>query len=120
VKANDEADHTAHTYRREESGLLLQLESEPNPAKASEPAFSIAQAREVLREVERRFEAGTPFSHSPRGGARYLGQYLAHHGKMNRKAAEKLIADWMNNGVVTIEMCNRKANLSGLKVLQWI
>src|SRR4029077_5107392 len=32
VKANDEADHTAHTYRREESGLLLQLESEPNPA----------------------------------------------------------------------------------------
>ena len=77
VKANDEADHTAHTYRREESGLLVQLESEPHTGKSSEPTFSIAQAREILKEVDRRFEAGAPFSHSPRGGARYLGHYLA-------------------------------------------
>ena len=26
VKANDEADHSAHTYLREETGLLVQLE----------------------------------------------------------------------------------------------
>ena len=76
VKANDEADHSAHTYRREESGLLVQFESEPQSDKSSEPTFSKDQAREVLKEVERRFEVGAPFSHSHNGGARYLVHYL--------------------------------------------
>lgn len=118
VKANDEADHDAHTYTREETGLLVQLETEPNAA--SEPAFTAAQAHEVLKEIERRFEAGTPFSHSPRGGPRYLGVYLTQHAKMNRKAADKLVADWLNNGVLTIEASNRKTKLSGLRVLKWL
>ena len=67
VKANDEADYSAHTYQREESGLLVQFESEPRSEKSSEPTFTIALAREVLKEVDRRFEAGTPFSRSPAG-----------------------------------------------------
>ncbi len=118
VKANDEADHDAHTYVRQESGLLAQLEMEPGTA--SEPEFTIAHAREVLKEIDRRFEAGMPFSHSPRGGPRYLGHYLVQHAKMNRKAADKLVADWLNNGVLTIEASNRKTKLSGLRVLQWL
>ena len=117
-KANDETDHNAHTYVRQESGLLAQLETEPGAA--SEPEFTIAQAREVLKEVERRFEAGMPFSHSPRGGARYLGLYLVQHAKMNRKASDKLVGDWLNNGVLTIEASNRKTKLSGVRVLQWL
>ena len=110
VKANDEADYSAHTYQREESGLLVQLESEPQAEKSSEPTFTIAQAREVLKEVDGRFEAGTPFSHSPRGRVRYLGHYLTQHEKMNRKAA-----DWLNNGVLTIDASNRKTKLTGLR-----
>ena len=58
VKANDETDHSAHTYRREDFGIAVQLESEPQSGKSSEPTFSIDQAREVLKEVDRRFEAG--------------------------------------------------------------
>ena len=61
VKANDEADYSAHTYQREESGLLVQFESEARSEKSSEPTFTIAQAREVLKEVDRRFEAGDAF-----------------------------------------------------------
>ena len=79
----------------------------------------MAQAREVLKEIDRRFEAGTPFSHSPHGGARYLGHYLAAARKLTRKAAEKLIADWLTNEVVAIETCNQDQN-SGLKVRQWL
>ena len=89
VKANDEADHTAHTYRREDSGLLVQLESEPQSARETEPSFSIAQAREILKEVDRRFEAGTPFSHSPRGGARYLGQTIRATGPPGGRSSRK-------------------------------
>jgi hypothetical protein len=120
VKANDEADHSAHTYRRDDTGLLLQLESEPQADNTSDPAFTKDRAREVLKEVDRRFDAGAPFSHSPQGRARYLGHYLARHLALNRRAAEQLIADWLNNGVLTIEVCDRKTKLAGLKVRQWI
>jgi hypothetical protein len=118
VKANDEADHNAHTYKREESGLLVQLETEPGAGAESE--FTMAQAREVLKEIQRRFDEGTPFSHSPRGGARYLGHYLVQHARMARKAADKLVADWLTNGIVTIDVSDRKAKLNGLRVAQWL
>jgi hypothetical protein len=118
VKANDEADHNAHTYTREDSGLLIQIETEPDAA--SEPAFTMAQAREVLKEVDRRFKDGSPFSHAAQAGSRYLGHYLRRQYRMTKKAAADLIADWLNNGVVGIEECNRKKNLMGLKVLQWL
>ena len=68
VKANDEADHNAHTYTREDSGLLVQLETEPNAA--SEPEFTMAQAREVLKEIDRRFEGRIAVLATPRRPAR--------------------------------------------------
>jgi hypothetical protein len=118
VKANDEADHNAHTYKREENGLLVQLETEPDdqPPKRT---FSLAQAREVLKEIDRRFNEGkSPFSHASQGGARYLGHYLQRQYGMSKKAAADLIADWMNNGIVTTEEYDRKNNKVGLKVLR--
>jgi len=118
VKANDEADHNAHTYTREESGLLVQLEAEPDGG-TPEQTFSIAQAREVLKEVDRRFNEGkSPFSHASQGGARYLGHYLQRQYGMSKKAAADLITDWMNNGIITTEEYDRKNNKVGLKVLR--
>src|SRR5579885_854578 len=118
VKANDEADHNAHTYTREDSGLLVQLESEP--AAPAESGFTMAQAREVLKEVDRRFKEGTPFSHAPQAGSRYLGHYLVRQYGMSKSSAADLIADWLNNGVIGIEECDRRTKLMGLKVLQWL
>jgi hypothetical protein len=120
VKANDEADHNAHTYSREESGLLVQLEAEPDDG-TPEQTFSIAQAREVLKEIDRRFNEGKwPFSHASQGGARYLGHYLQRQYGMSKKAAADLITDWMNNGIITTEEYDRKHNRVGLKVLRWL
>lgn len=120
VKANDEADHNAHTYTREESGLLVQLETEPDD-QPPERAFSMTQAREVLKEIDRRFNEGkSPFSHASQGGARYLGHYLQRQYGMAKKAAADLIADWMNNGIVATEEYDRKNNRFGLKVLRWL
>jgi hypothetical protein len=118
VKANDEGDHNAHTYKREESGLLVQLETEPDD-QPPERTFSLAQAREVLKEVDRRFNEGkSPFSHASQGGARYLGHYLQRQYGMSKKAAADLITDWMNNGIITTEEYDRKNNKVGLKVLR--
>ena len=118
VKANDEADHNAHTYARAESGLLVQLEAEPDGG-TPEQTFSIVQAREVLKEIDRRFNEGkSPFSHASQGGARYLGHYLQRQYGMSKKAATDLITDWMNNGIITTEEYDRKNNKVGVKVLR--
>jgi hypothetical protein len=39
---------------------------------------------------------------------------------MARKAADKLVADWLTNGIVTIDVSDRKAKLNGLRVAQWL
>jgi hypothetical protein len=119
VKANDEANYSMHTYVREASGLLIQREEEPAlliPESDTSSSLPLGRVREVLAEVQRRFDAGVPFSPSTQGQARYLGHYLARRLHLDRKAAAELITDWINNGVLTVEVCNRKTKLSGLKV----
>ena len=122
VKANDEADYSMHTYVRQESGLLVQREDEPAPLipDADATSLSIVSRPRGPEEVQRRFDAGVPFSPSPQGQARYLGHYLMRQLHLDRKAAAELIAEWLNNGVLTVEVCNRKTKLSGLKVQRWI
>lgn len=122
VKANDEANYSMHTYVRQESGLLVQREEEPvlPIVNSGTPPLQIDRVREVLTEVQRRFDAGVPFSPSTQGQARYLGHYLVRQLHLERKRAAELIAEWLNNGVLTVEVCNRKTKLSGLKVLRWI
>jgi hypothetical protein len=120
VKANDLADHTAHTYLRQDSGLLVQLETEPSrPATGSGPV-TIVQARQTLAEIQRRFDAGVPFSHAAQSDTRFLGHYLTRQFGLSGKAAKQLITDWLNDGIVTIEVCDSKSKLKGLRVQRWI
>lgn len=110
-KANYARAGEAITLRWTE-GLLV-------PTDLPADRFSLAKAREILKEVQRRFDAGTPFSHSPNGGARYLVTFLMRQHRMSRREAKNVLTDWMNNGVVAIEMRDRKAKLVGLRVVEW-
>ena len=74
----------------------------------------------IIRICTERFDAGVPFSPAPQAQARYLGHYLVRPFQMPRKAAAELITDWVNNGVLTLEVCDRKTKLSGLKVQRWL
>ncbi len=120
VKSNDEADHGTHTYIREESGLLVQLDGEPLVERRSEKTLSFDQCREVLTEVQRRFDEGNPFSHAVQSKARYLGRYLVGAYGLPQRIASDLVADWLSNGVLAIEMAARKTKLVGLMVRTWL
>ena len=121
VKANEEADHSVRTYLRQPSGLLRQLEAEIDVDTAeTEPKVTLIKARELLKEVQSRFDDGNPFSQAPNSGARYLVHFLVRQHGMRRAAAQNLLADWLNNGVVTVEVCDRKTKLVGLKVVRWL
>ena len=89
-------------------------------AAETEPTITLSKARELLKEVQSRFDDGNPFSQAPNSGARYLVHFLVRQHGMRRPAAQNLLADWLNNGVVTVEMCDRKTKLVGLKVARWL
>jgi RecA-family ATPase len=98
-------------------GLLVPT----NPASAdADDSVSLTKARELLKEVQRRFDDGAPFSHASNSGARYFVTFLMRQHRMRRPAARNLLADWLNDGVVTVEMCDRKTKLVGLKVATWL
>ncbi len=108
-----------HSYLRAESGLLQQCEDEPEIQSESEASLDRTQTREILIEVQRRFDAGTPFSHAPNSGARYLVNYLIRQKELKREPAVNLVADWMNSGFLGVDTVDRKTKLSGLRVLVW-
>ena len=119
VKANDAMDFSMHSYLRAESGLLQQCEDEPDIQSESEASLDRTQTREFLIEVQRRFDAGTPFSHAPNSGARYLVNYLMRQKELKREPAFNLVTDWMNSGFLGVDTVDRKTKLSGLRVLVW-
>ena len=120
VKANEDANYAVHTYVREESGLLTDHGDLSVGAATVPSGPSMDEARRILEEIQRRFEAGTPFSHAPNSGARYLVHFLMRQKGMNRMEARNLLTDWLNNGVVEVDICDRKTKLTGLKVATWL
>ena len=78
------------------------------------------KAREILRDIQSRFDAGNPFSHAPNSGARYVISFFVRQHGMRREAAQNLLADWLNNEVVTVDLSNRKTKMKGLRVVRWL
>ncbi len=120
VKSNDETDHSTHVYLREDSGLLKQVEIGIDASKTRASNFKIEQAREVLKEVQRRFDTGAAFSSSAQSQSRYLGAYLIRQYGVDRREAVNLITDWINNGVLASEVIDTHSKQKGLKVASWI
>jgi len=119
VKANDEANVAVQTYARDPSGLLVDCSDRIGPMPAS-PGPTMEKARMVLAEIDRRFKAGNPFSHSHQGGSRHVGPYIRRTTGLSKRQAEYLLWEWMDNGVVAIATCDRKNKLQGLKVMTWL
>jgi hypothetical protein len=120
VKANDEANYVVHTYVREESGLLTDRGDVTGAMDVAQTGPTLQKARDILKEIQRRFDEGTPFSHAPNSGPRYLIHFFMRQHGMNRSAAKNLLTDWLNNNVVIVDVCDRKTKMAGLKVVQWL
>ena len=75
----------------------------------------------MLRAVDDAWNEGVPMSASPRAKTegRYVPGVLSRQFKVPIRAAEKLVQTWLDNGVVTTEICNRKTKQKGLRVVVW-
>lgn len=119
VKANDEVNLASQIYIRQDSGLLVDCTDMIEPVtRATTPTKD--QARKILEEIQRRFDAGAPFSPTYHGGARHIVPYLQKEAKLSKRQAENLLRHWLDNEVVEIALSSAKTKMQGLKVLRWL
>ncbi|HSF94667.1 MAG TPA: AAA family ATPase, partial [Thermohalobaculum sp.] len=119
VKANDEVNLASQIYIRQDSGLLVDCTDMIEPVtRATTPTKD--QARKILEEIQRRFDAGAPFSATYHGGPRHIVPYLQKEAKLSKRQAENLLRHWLDNEVVEIALSSAKTKMQGLKVLRWL
>ena len=119
VKTNGPQDHRMHTYLRAESGLLEDVTAEVREAQDG-PAVTENMARAIAKEINNAWAEGSPWSMNPQSkrSLKYLPDYALRTWEMDRKTIENLMADWQAQAIVSVEVCNAKRKISGLKLLR--
>lgn len=93
----------------------------PPEGTASDPgihAFSEGSARETLVEIDHRWTAKKPFSHSPNSD-RYLVNHLVGRYNLSKSAAREQVKRWLGAGIIESEECDAHTKMRGLRVVQW-
>jgi hypothetical protein len=85
--------------------------------EAQQGGLTTFQAIEILKEIDQRWREGNPLSASPQS-PRYVVPIMVRHG-LSPKAARRLLADWIANGLVAIEVLDSHSKVKGLRVLAW-
>lgn len=115
VKANDEHDTELHTYQRQDSGLLQQVEYEPNP---SANRLGAETAKAILQRIQEAWNSGAPYAKGTNSD-RYAGLMLMHDFGLPRLKAAAILKGWFDNGTLASLTRDKKTKAAGLKVMQW-
>lgn len=81
--------------------------------------FTDSHAWLALREIDRRWREGNPFSASHIATERYVGTWLQTRFKMSKAAAVSQIKAWGAAEVIATETANSHTKKSGLRVVNW-
>jgi hypothetical protein len=119
VKANDQHDLEIHTYVRADNGLLMDATDAGRRVATSPGGMTTSQCISALREVERRWVLGRPFSAASNSPDRYFGGWLQREFKVSKETAKRQMDDWFHNEMIASEMFDRKAKSVGIRVLKW-
>lgn len=119
VKANDEHDWEIHTYLRADSGLLEDATEMGRRASTAGSGITEAQALLCLKEMDRRWQAGRPFSASSNATDRYIGFYMQREFRVSKEIAKRQLDDWFHAEMVGSETRDRKTKMVGLRVMKW-
>lgn len=81
--------------------------------------FTDAHAWHALKEIDRRWNTGNPFSASHNSPERYLGTWLQTRFKMSRNAAIFQIKAWGAAELIATEEVDKHSKMRGLRVKNW-
>jgi hypothetical protein len=90
------------------------LEPWAAPDMNAQVEMSVAMA--ILRDIDSRWRSGSPFAQK---GARSLRNFITSNYGLSGAQAKRLVADWINNGMVASEIFDAKSKAAGLRVLKW-
>ena len=99
----------------EEVGVLVPRSFEQEQKSGGVTTFTVTQ---ILKEIDQRWRAGKPLSGSPQS-PRYVVPLMVQKHGLGARAARRLLADWIVNGMVATEEFDSDSKAKGLKVLAW-
>lgn len=75
-------------------------------------------AQLILDEIRAAWMAGKPLSNAKqtKSEGRHVGRFMAARHGLVAEQVMSLVQQWVDNGTVSIEMCDRKSKMKGLKV----
>jgi len=117
VKANDLIDRDVRYYGRGNNGLLEDRTAEVESARRREDEVSQEQIDKTFAEIELRWNRENPFSNASQTGDRYLVRWMTENIGMTKRAANKAMCDWIDQGYITIEMLSGNTKKKGLCVM---
>lgn len=117
VKANDLIDRDVRYYGRSKTGLLEDRTAEVESARRLEDEVSQDQIDQTFSEIELRWNRENPFSNASQTGDRYLVRWMSENIGMTKRAANKAMCDWIDQGYITIEMLSGNTKKKGLCVM---
>jgi len=117
VKTNEFADMSIRTFRRAETGLLVDCTAELEDVVSEMNHLTFEQEQTVFSEVSRRWIAGAPFNPNPRARTSSFVYWLGESMGIQRRIAEKKMLEWINKQQLAAEL-NEKTKQPGLNVGQ--
>lgn len=114
VKNNDIAALDTHRYLRMPSGLLVD-HTEEIEAAANRPAIGAREAANILREINRRFEAGEAVRRGENTTGKWAGSVVMEMAKVERSEARKMVRAWFENGALEEVLIDWKTKTKGLR-----
>jgi hypothetical protein len=115
VKTNEFADMEVRTFKRDESGLLIDCSAEMEELMSAANSLTSQQIASIFDEVRKRFDSGVPFNANPRGRTHSFTFWLNQTYGLPKKVAETKLTEWVNRNDLVVKR-NSKSGAPGLFV----
>ncbi len=115
VKTNEFADMDIRTFKRSETGLLVDCTGQLEELLAEVSSINGTQEQAIFDEVQKRWDNAAPFNPNLRGRTNSFTYWLGQSYGLPKKIAEKKMVEWMNRGRL-VAAGHDKTKQPGLKV----
>ena len=115
VKTNEFADMSIRTFKRAETGLLVDCTAELEDVVSDMNHLSFEQEQDVFTEVSRRWSAGAPFNPNPRARTHSFVYWLGESYGIHRRIAERKMNEMINKRQLAVEL-HEKSKQPGLNI----
>lgn len=98
VKTNEFTDTGVRTFKRSDSGLLVDCTGQVEELIAEAAFISDTQREQIFEEVQKRWDAGAPFNPKILARSNSFTYWLVQTYGLTKRMAERKLLEWTNKG----------------------